>query len=234
MGELPQGYAPPAVGTRLITKADDLREFTATQETDARTALTRGLAEYVSGLEWLESGGRYFKFERVFSSWAEPEDEALYPSAVVRADGQGEYLDSKLTPAVQGNRKLALPDGRYVVSSCEYMLDIVLEARTTDPEARAAITAMLERELSPVDWRYGLLLELPHYFNQRASFEPRGSTYLDAEDKSLQRLRIVTFALRACVPLTRLSTFPLAKIKTSVEVSPEAGVIKGVASKRNW
>ena len=57
-GQLPQGFAPPAVGTRLVSDAEDLRSFTANQETDARTALTRGLAEYISTLTWADAGGR--------------------------------------------------------------------------------------------------------------------------------------------------------------------------------
>jgi hypothetical protein len=233
MGELPQGFAPPDAPTRLVTSADDLRRFTANQETDARTALTRGLAEYISTLSWDDFGGRQLQFERVFSTWPEAEDEAVYPSACVRATGPGDYDNARLTPSTSTNAQLQLPDGRYVVSPCEYTVSLTLEVRVTDPDARKAVCSMLEVALNPLEWRYGILLELPHYFNQRATMELASMNYVDAEDRALQRLRIAEFNLNACVPVTRLATLPMAKFKTRVEVSPESSVIKGVASRRN-
>jgi len=231
-GKLPQSFAPSDVGTRLITRADDLRSFTANQETDARTALTRGLAEYLSTLEWQDYGGRFLRLERVFDTWPEAEEEAVYPSACVRAEGSGEYGDSKLTPMVQSDNQLGAPDNRYVVSPCEFGIDLVIELRAADPEARSSLCSMLELGLSPLDWRYGILLELPHYFNQRASYEMKSMSYTDGSEVAMQRLRGADFMLRANVPVTRLMTLPLARIKTKTEVSPDAGIIKGVAGKR--
>lgn len=230
MGELPQGYAPSAsVGTRLVTEPDDPHQFTANQETDARTGLTRGLAEYVSQLSWeAVVGGRFFQFQRVYESWPEAEDEAVYPSAVVRAESGGEYEASKMTPGVQASSRLTLPDGRYVISPSEYAINLVLEFRATDPEERQQICAMLEKELSPLDWRYGLLLELPHYFNQRGIYELEESRYVDGTEEAMQRLRAAHFVLRGRVPVTRLSSYPLAKIQPTTEVVEELGDTRGV------
>jgi hypothetical protein len=208
MYELPSTILPgAAVGTRLIARRDEQTPFTAVQETDARTALTRGLAEYLSQLKFDDAGGRQLFFERTYQSWAEPEDEAVYPAAMV-SGGEGTYDDPKASPAASSNQRLVLPDGRYVMSPCEFVIDLTVDVRSTDPEARAALCAMLERDMNPVDWRYGVLLLLPHYFNQRGQYEMLSVSYADSEGEAQQRLRRAEFAIRARVPLTLLSAFP--------------------------
>ena len=216
MPQLPQGFVPPAPGgSYLITGAQEPTPFTGNQETDARTALTRALAEYLAQLEYEAVGGRFLRLERVFETWADPEDEGVYPSAYVGATGNGTYEDARMSPSI-GDARLRLPDGRYVVSPCDYVIDLNIEVRTDDPEARLNLTAMLERDLNPVDWRYGFMLVMPHYFNQRGTFEVISSGYQDAEITAQQRLRIVTFDVKARVPLTRLRSYPQAQIRTKV------------------
>jgi hypothetical protein len=216
--QLPQGFTtpPPAGLSYLITRANEKTDFTAQQDTDARTSLTRGLAEYLSQLEYEDAGGRALRFERVFDVWSEPEDEGVYPSAWVGSVGDGVYEDPRTTPSVPSDQRLTLPDGRYLVSACDYVIDLQIEMRCTDPEARKALCAMLERDLNPVDWRYGFVLVLPHYFNQRGVYELKGSGYQDSEGDAQQRMRKATFSLTARVPLTRLRAYPKAQPRVKV------------------
>jgi len=218
MPQLPQGFPspPPPGGSYLITRAQEPTQFTANQETDARTALTRALAEYLSQLSYDDEGGRVLRFERVFQTWAEPEDEGVYPSAYVGASGDGSYEDARLSPSVPSDQRLNLPDGRYIVSGSDLAIDLVIEVRCTDPEARVALSAMLERDLNPVDWRYGFMLVMPHYFNQRGCFELMSSGYQDSETTAQQRLRVATFSIKARVPVTRLRAYPKAQLRTKV------------------
>lgn len=218
MPQLPQSFVPPPPpgGSFLVTRAEQTTDFTANQETDARTALTRGLKEYLFQLSYEDPGGRSVRFERVFETWAEPEDEAVYPAAAVSTAADGAYEDPRTTPSIPSDQRLRLPDGRYFVSASDYAVDMQIEVRTTDPEARVALCAMLERDLNPVDWRYGFVLVMPHYFNQRGVYELIGSSYQDGETPSQQRLRIATFSIRARVPLTRLRAYPTAQLRPRV------------------
>lgn len=224
MPQLPQGFTapPPPGGTRLITRSNEETPFTITQETDARTALTRGLAEYLSQLQYDDVGGRRLMFERVFDTWADPEDEGAYPAAAVYSDGPGEYEASQLMSTVSSEQRVGpaeAVDSVFVVSPSTYGVDLLVDVRCNDTEARSSLCAMLERDLNPVDWRYGFLLLLPHYFNQRGVYELVGSGYEDSESEALDRLRRATFRLRATVPATVLRKYPNAKIRAAVNAT---------------
>jgi hypothetical protein len=66
---------------------------------------------------------------------------------------------------------------------------------------------MVEDAMVPVDWRYGPLLELPHYFNSRASFEKLSMSYDDTEIDSVRRYRRATFTIRGKVPVIKVVRF---------------------------
>lgn len=215
---------PTSASVRLITKADDEQSWTDRRETDARTAILRGLSEYLSQLTYVAEGGREISFKNVFDSWAEPEDEAVYPSAVVRSDAEGKYDDSSLSITV--NSKIRVPDGRFVVSPCEYVLDIMIIMWATDPIERSDIFQMVEDAMNPVDYMYGFKLELPFYFNARAQYELMSGTYDDAPDSALQRYRRGSMSVRANVPVVRLVELPGAKPKARIkEVGPDAKLL---------
>lgn len=202
---------------RLITEPDEPIHYSVTRETDARTALTRGLAEYASQLVIDGAGGREFIFNRVYSSWAEPEEDAAYPMAAVYAEGPGEYEASKLTPALQ--RSVAVDTESdpittvYLIQPCEMMLSMVLDIWATDPQMRQNLVAMMEEALNPVEWRYGMLVELPFYFNERATYEMMSMSYLDAGDTSQQRVRRARITVTGRVPITRLALAPPADVR---------------------
>lgn len=190
---------------------------TARQECDARTAITRGLARYLAGLEVQGNAGRVLTFGgRVGESWADPEIQAQFPSAVVLGIGPAQYDASRLVPSTVG--QLALPDGRAILASSELAMTVALDVWATDSRARAALVAGLEAALSPVEWRYGLLLDLPFYFGARASYEPQSIEYQDSEDGATRRYRRALITLAASVPVYRLVTLPGARLRQSITV----------------
>lgn len=213
MSESPIADAPFA---RLITEPDEPVQYSVNRETDARTALTRGLADYLSGLEITGAAGREFLFNRVYSTWAEPEDEAIYPMAAVYATGAGEYEASKLTPALQ--RVVSIDTDVplqtiYLIQPCELAVDLIIDIWGTDPDMRQNLVAMLEEALNPVEWRYGMLLELPFYFNERGTYEMLRMEYEDGEDTAQQRVRKAKVTVRGRVSVTRLTTAPPADVR---------------------
>ena len=73
---------------------------------------------------------------------------------------------------------------------------------------RMGLVAMLEQQLDPTDFRYGLLLELPHYFNERASYEKTSMRYIDNEDSAQRRIRRAQITVTGRVPVVRLASLP--------------------------
>ncbi len=214
------GYdAPPTpapIEARLIVKSGTLSSATARRDCDARTALTRGLAEYTSHVQIDGARGRHFAFYRVFDAWAESEDDALYPSAAVYSDAPATYEASRLTPGV-GSAEVA--PGLYLVNTSEMGLDLTLDVYTSDPVERSVLTAGLEDAMNPVDWRYGFFLDLPYYFGARASYELISSSYLDSEDASQQRRRQMQMLVRGTLTVSRLAEYPLSspRVRTTTQ-----------------
>jgi hypothetical protein len=207
---------PPIGGPSRLVVPGEPHTYTTNRECDARTALTRGLAEYLASMTASGPGGRPLAFRRVVSTWAQPEELAEYPSAAVLA-GAGTYGSSRFTPG-RGPR-IATPDQRYVLNSAEFTVDMTVELWCTDPKERAAMVALLEdRLLAPLDSRYGFILELPHYFNARAQYEPTGLSYDDSEENAMRRYRKAVLTVKGQVPVIRLISLPDADMVARITV----------------
>lgn len=215
----PQAAPPlqtPGVATRLITEPGDKENLTLNRETDCRTALTRGLSEYLSQLSIEFAGGRNIAFKRVFQTYAEYEAAAIFPSALVTSDTKGTYDMSKLTPNVPVRQ--VFPDGQRLLIGAEYVMDLTIDLWATDPPARAGLMAMIEDALVPVDWRYGALLELPHYFNARGTFELIDSGYVDGDLPATQRYRRAAVTVRGRVSQIRVSRYVPARLHVNTKI----------------
>lgn len=189
----------PAGNTQLVRRPGPPPEHTQIRETDARTALTRGLREYLETLsiDWV--GGRQSRFTRVYDQWAAPENVAEFPSCAIYSPGEGTYEAHTLTQSIKrigvtqyGLRKAA-----------ELTLPLTVEAWINDPRERTAVAAMLEDALFPVEWEAGFHLELPHYHNARATFLASSSTYRDGVDTNGRRVLLVVFSVMASVDVLR-------------------------------
>jgi hypothetical protein len=202
-----------------LTTLGTKQAYSATRECDARTAITRGLAEYLEGLTVDSVGGRRNMLRKVYQTWAEPEDEAVFPSAVVLMSGSASYDASRFTPGVATSEQLPPPDSRYVSAVAEMTGEITVELWCNDPTARAELTAALEEALIPYDEMYGLMLDLPHYYGVRAVYELKSVQYPDNETTAMQRYRKALLTLSAQMPVVRLRSFPLARPRPVVQVN---------------
>lgn len=207
--------------TTLVTDPKTKPRYTANQETDVHTALTRGLAEYLQTLTWTGPGGRFLRFRKTLDTWAEPEDLSAggLPAAVVFGPTPGKYDASKFTPVALPQEQIAQPDGRYLVSAAEFQQDLVIEAWATDTEERKGIVAMVENGLMVGEFLYGVRLALPHYFGAQADFEPLGMGYEDSPETAIQRLRLARFTIRAQLPVIQLVPYPGAIPRSVVSAS---------------
>jgi hypothetical protein len=214
---------PPQGGTRLLLNPGEKTPFSAVRETDCRTALTRGLKEYIEQLHGVAPGGREVVFKQVLQTWAEPEVPARFPSACIYGSVDGTYDASRFTPGVNKNQRIPEPDGRFLMQLAEYVSDLSVEVWCTDPMERMDFAMFMEDAFNPTDFMFGFRLVLPHYFNARASFEMKSLSYADTEEEAKRRYRRAVFTLEGRVPLIKLVGFPLAQPETRLTVVDSGG-----------
>lgn len=202
-----------------VLRPDVPPTITNRHETDARTALTRGLARYLAGLVFEGGAGRILAFQgRVFESYADPETQAQFPSAVVLSDQPALYDASRLTPGAPVDRLPSTPEGNALLSTSELTLDLTLDVWATENRSRSALVAGLEHALSPTDWMYGLRLDLPFYFGARAGYELQSVQYIDSEDSATRRYRRASFVVSGRVPVYRIVPLPVARARYNLSV----------------
>lgn len=194
------GLAPDD-GSRLVRLPTELMATTSRRETDSHTAVRRGLKEYLEQQVIDLWGGHQFRFARVFDDWAQHEDRAVYPAAYIYSANAGSYDASSFTPVY--NQACRLADGSYLLTYAEQVVLLDLECWCTDPEERIGAAMLVEDALTAVDWRYGVRVELPHYFNLRADYALMTAQFIDTEDQAVQRQRVLKYQIEARVPLVR-------------------------------
>ena len=184
-------------------------KLTAYRETDAHTAMARGLAEYL-GQQVVEIGGRKLQLT-TFTTWAEPEDVVRYPAAAIGAES-GEYSRG-FTPSYEST----IDHDIRLMAVSEFEQNLQIDLWTTDPKERSYLCTMIEEALNPVDWMYGMRLILPFYHNAVAVYELRSSQYFDSSDDAMAKYRRALFNVRATMTTYRLLNFPDAAPRAQVE-----------------
>ena len=211
--QLKPGARPPS---SLITDPEARYALTAQRETDAHTALARGLAEYL-GQQTIEVGGRKLQLT-AYTTWAEPEDAVRYPAVAV-GGAEGAY-DRGFTPSLQKTVDASIR--LFAVS--EFAQDLKVELWATDPRERSYLMALIEECLNPVDWMYGMRLVLPFYHNAVATYELMSSQYLDSSEDALAKYRRAQFTVRGNVTTYRLLNFPTAVPRFELEELDDSGL----------
>lgn len=189
--------------------------YTLTQETDARTALTRGLKEYLQGVSAATITGRDVRFKSALDQWADPEITASWPALAVYADGPGIYEDSQFS--VDASNGELLPDDpgtsrvtkNYLIKTSELAVNVTVDVWCSDRGERTALVAALESALNPVDFMYGVRLNLPHYHGVRGRFELTQQVYEDDENTAKQRIRHAMLVVKGQVPVVVVRKLPL-------------------------
>lgn len=204
----------------LVTETGTKPVKTSRCEVDSRTALTRGLADYLAQLTFDGPSGRHHWLRKVYSEWPDPENVAEYPSAIVFSDAIGTYDASRLSPGM--NKDDVVSPSTYLLQTTELILPITIDCWATDVVQRRELAMAIEAAMVPVSWKYGVTLELPYYYGVRATFEMQSSRYMDSDVDAVRRYRRVIFSVRGCVPVVRAISAPMARPAVRVdEVGPD-------------
>lgn len=182
-------YTPTPELSHLVEHVKDPLDtphgmLTSRAETDGRSALTRGLAEYLRQLAIEGPGGRRIWFRGgAFYDWDVRKETAHFPAAHVHAPEAGTYdytalgdgslhKEDELDTSVDEDKDW-LPKNRrlYGMRMAELSCPLVIEVWGTDLEERIWISRMLETwVIAPVDWMNGFRLNLPHYHGCRGEY----------------------------------------------------------------
>ena len=220
MTDLRAPFAPePAQArTRLVLAPTEKEALTRFNDScDSRTAVCRGVMEYIQDLKVQAVGGRYLTIASANETWAQAEQQAQYPSIAVVPEGEGEYQATTFTSAL--GPQIGQPDGRWLSGRGTFSQELRIELYTNDPKSRAAMSYAIEQAFAPVDWMYGFRLVLPHYFNAIAVYEPLKISYPDTAETAIERLRTVVYHVSAQVSLLALRSYPTLKPELRVEVT---------------
>lgn len=190
---------------------------------DAHTALTRGLASYLSQLSIIDVDGAEHKLAAAFDTYAEPEDDAVYPLLSCYGVGAGTYEPTGFTPAMLGRQPLVTRGerGKYIYSPHELALPVLAEVWAENPGDRQQIAAMIETGSVPALFTSALRLVLPYYFNQTCSFELKGVEYVDDAVAAQRRYRKLRILYTGNVPVTRWVEAGKAKLRVQGEVGTD-------------
>ncbi len=202
------------VPSTLVRVPDYEPELTPFRECDLHTAMARGLAEYL-GQQFIDVGGRPLRLT-TYTTWAEPEQQAVYPAAVVGAS-EGKY-ERGFTPYVLKKFASSKPFKTTLMAFGEFSQTLNVEVWCTDPRERAYVTALVEESLNPVDWMYGFRLTLPFYHGVTATYELTSSRFEDTADDSMKRWRRVVFTITGNISALRLLAFPESEPRAALDV----------------
>lgn len=199
----------------LVSRQYPQEKLCAVQLTDARTAMSRALGEYIAQLQITAPEGRTLAFEHVTDVWAEPETSAVFPSAAVFPQGELEYDPGDMSP-----RNLEIEPNVVLRQWAFAKVQLQAQVWTNDPEERVQLAQLLENAFNPVDWCAGFTLTIPYYFNARAQYLLRSSMYEDDSESAQRRWRRATFTLDAEIPaLVSIGRIPHLAPTASVKVA---------------
>ena len=182
---------------RLITDPRDREKTTFVRQCDCRTAVARGLKEYIEDLSIDWTNGKHLAFTEVLEVWGDEVNPAdMKQSCVVNGVGEGTYLDTQLSPTLQrcedGTNRVV-----KIVGEFEQEFDVLIWSDT--PTNRVALVSMVEDALDPVDWMCGMRLELPFFFGARATYDSANVVYIDTADDAQKRYRVASIHVTASV-----------------------------------
>jgi len=185
-----------ALLAQLVAHPTQEQQLTYTRHTDGRTALARGLAQYLAPVEmdWL---GRKLGFKKVHQVWSEPTSVGEYPALAIVGAVDALYDTSTFSPILT-----EISDGtkRYLRSPSEIQQDFAVIVWAADITERMGLVAALEDALEPVNWMSGVRLMLPFYFGAHATYEKKLVLYDDSVSNANRNWRKAVIAVTANVP----------------------------------
>lgn len=173
------------------------------------------LAEYLASVEFPIDGQKHTKFAIVKAMKADPEDLASYPAIGVYPDGEIQYggedgqLDKQVCHDEEGQFTLLLAG--------DIRTDLAVHLWANDEAIREQGLTCLEDALSPLEWMQGFMLDMPHYYGQRASYQLLTVAYEDVQGDNERRYKKALARVRVTCPYVQSVILPRLNSKGLTE-----------------
>lgn len=183
-----------------------ITRFSRQQTLDLRTSMAVALVRLLQDAVFQGPGGQgTIQLTTAYQEWPSVQDEYVGPAACV-LPGEGRDIEGRLIPTLLEEtwEPKGFPGwGLYVLS--DYESDFQVKVRAASSAERDALIAGMENLFvqEPSDMliapakgnRYGVLLDLPEYFQSQARFGLRATEVLDQEELAMREQREVTFTV---------------------------------------
>jgi hypothetical protein len=203
-------------------------EFSRTQTLDLRTSMAAALVRLLQGTVFPGPGGQgAIRIETAFQEWPSYPDEYVGPAAVI-LPGEGKDVEARLVPNLLEDtwEPLGFPGwGLYVLS--DYESEFTVKVRAASAAERDALVAGIEQLfvqdaeqmlIAPDKGnRYGLLLDMPEYFQSQARFGLKSTTVLDDEESAMREQREVAFIVSGQAKKLRVGLVQPFTLKITVD-----------------
>lgn len=187
-----------------------LAQFTRTASLDARSALAMALRRHVEALQFV--GSQAQQFAEVFEEWPSFNDSEVVPAACV-LPGEWKYGDAHMTPRLLEDtwEPKGMP-GWALQKTSELMCEFQLVLRTNLPAERPILMRAIEESFqNGTDERYGIIVDLPEYYQLTGRFVLLGGSVIDNEDTAMREKRDAAFTISASAPKVQIvPVWPMA------------------------
>jgi hypothetical protein len=187
-----------------------LAQYSHTASLDARGALAMALRRHIEGLTF--AGSQAQQFAEVFEEWPSFNDAEVPPVACV-LPGDWKYGDSHMTPRLLEDtwEPQGMP-GWALYKTAELTCEFQLVIRTNLPAERPILIRAIEESFQHgTDQRYGILLDLPEYYQLKGTLALLGGSVIDNEDAAMREKRDAMFMISAPAPKVQVvPVWPMA------------------------
>ncbi len=198
-------------------------------ECDTRTALLRGLAEYLRQLSIVGNAGTEIAFKDAVHTWGEAAPPARLPAASVHSASEGTYehgMDGgqisrkdevRLIVDTNATSEVVAPYALYAHQPNDFTCDMTVEIWAAK-EQRVWLMKMLEDDLNPVTWMSGFRLNLPHYHGVRGTYALKSSAYLEGPEDAKRGVYKAQCTLTGSIPQIRLMRYVKGSPRSVISV----------------
>lgn len=187
-----------------------LAQYSHTASLDVRGALAMALRRHIEQLSF--AGSQAQRFAEVFEEWPSFNDSEVAPVACV-LPGDWKYGDAHMTPRLLEDtwEPKGMP-GWCLYKTAELMCEFQLSIRTNLPAERPILIRAIEESFQHgTEERYGIIIDLPEYYQLTGRFVLLGGSVIDNEDAAMREKRDAVFTISATAPKVQvMPVWPMA------------------------
>jgi hypothetical protein len=218
-------------------------EYSHTATMDVRDACALALKRLLLSIDRTIEG-EHIQFAQVFDEWPTSDDKFDCPAACVLPPPEWRYDDTGGTPKLMEQTIEPLPiptpaDGAIVppafglFKTAEMLDEFGIILRTTTTAKRSMLKLAVEEAfqtanvtMDPNGQRYGLLLDLPEYYDLKARASLLRGQNSDSDDAAMRNQREATFVVSMQAPKVQVgAVWPLALTVTRATQTADGATI---------